>query len=145
MLYNKVSLMHKENSFRDYIYSVKLSNRCIIVLIDMAFIYQPIYGLVRFIIIIIQRKKMGELSTLYERLFSSSVFLMNLLAILYVCLNYVKVKNIFHNYCYLHTVVVYAITEHKAQLHMYTVLNINHWFFMFITPLVGARLYCCDF
>lgn len=34
-------------------YSVKLSNRCIIMLIDMAFIYQPIYGLVRFIIIII--------------------------------------------------------------------------------------------
>ena len=57
---------------------------------------------------------MCKISTLYDRLFSLSVFLMNLLAVLYVCSNYVKVINIFHNHCYLHTVVVYAITEHKA-------------------------------
>ena len=71
----------------------------------MAFMYQPIYGLVQFIIIIYW-EKMCKISTLYDRLFSSSVFLMNLLAILYVCSNYVKIINIFHNYCYLHTVVV---------------------------------------
>ena len=96
---------------------------------DMAFMYQPIYGLVQFIIII-QRKKTCKISTLYDRLFSLSVFLMNLLAILYVCSNYVKVINIFHNHCYLHTVAVYAITEHNVKAQLYTVLNIIHLFIL---------------